>query len=327
MFDPVIIVTELYWRTFRPVANLLQRPWTKTWLIGPVARRLGAITLDMPRDVGRSGKGTIYLLSGTRSRLLVQGVNTDFLHECSAGDYISVGTPGGAMATAKIDRILSTNQLLLSRPFSVSGAVGRTYYPLRATGGEVDLVSRPRPYFLASKIDRSSLYSSIMKSLNAGNSLLVFPEGVSHDPPGFLPFRGEYWSESRVCRAINKADWIYTAGVAAIALEDSISNRPSASALVPCAIQYSKAQEFRSEVHIYFLRPISIPKDLQDQYRQGEKDEAQNLLLGMIQESIQKGTEELRSLDAQVSVRQPVCKIDFMLSITHKSDTGTYANG
>jgi len=56
--------------------------------------------------------------------------------------------------------------------------------------------------------------------------------------------------------------------------------------IVPCGMNYFHAHKFRSRAVIEFGNPIEVPKELVDQFREGERRESVGALLDIIYQSL-----------------------------------------
>ena len=190
MVDPGLIMRAIYWKTGRKVTNLVPNVWRNTKLIGFLAKCLDTVVLQRPQDLKRIGSGTIYM--SCESTTVINGAATDFMKEARVGDYLILPKYRGSTATAKIGAIVSSSELILSKPFTPASNASQQLMLQRGINGRSARSSNSGcNYFLASKLDRSELFQTIADKLGSGSSLLMFPEGISHDIQGFLPFHGE----------------------------------------------------------------------------------------------------------------------------------------
>lgn len=76
------------------------------------------------------------------------------------------------------------------------------------------------------------------------------------------------------------------AGVALMALGTLADNPDCGLKIVPCGMNYFHAHKFRSRAVIEFGNPIEVPKELVEQFKQGERRESVGALLDIIYQSL-----------------------------------------
>ncbi|KNC79327.1 hypothetical protein SARC_08276 [Sphaeroforma arctica JP610] len=95
-------------------------------------------------------------------------------------------------------------------------------------------------YKIFKRVDQHKMYGAVYESFLNGSILGIFPEGGSHDRTELLPLK---------------------AGVCIMAL-GAMTTHPGLNVnVVPCGINYSQANRFRSKVVIQFGVPIEIKKE------------------------------------------------------------------
>ena len=80
------------------------------------------------------------------------------------------------------------------------------------------------------------------------------------------------------------------AGVALMALGTLADHPDCGLKIVPCGMNYFHAHKFRSRAVIEFGNPITVPQELVDLFRKGERRESVGSLLDMIYDSLQAVT-------------------------------------
>lgn len=180
MIDAAVVMPSILTYTGRQVSNLVPTIWMKTKFIGCLAKCSGALALQRPVDLKKKGSGILWLPDPVKEPLSVHGSGTRFDIETRPGDYLVLPRYNNAVAVSKIDKIVSAEELVLEYAFSpMQNAVEQTF-------------PKGSAYFVASKLDRTGLYSQVSAHLAKEGSLLIFPEGCSHDTGGLLPFYGMY---------------------------------------------------------------------------------------------------------------------------------------
>lgn len=90
-------------------------------------------------------------------------------------------------------------------------------------------------------LDNNSMFKDSSMALAKKNTILVFPEGFSHDKPELQPLK---------------------TGAARIAIEAEQQHGPLSVKIVPVGLNFDAKQKFRSRVLIYFGEPIdAIPEN------------------------------------------------------------------
>lgn len=173
--------------------------------------------------------------------LKIIGHGTKFTKEAMVKGLIGLPKSKG---NAEIAEILDDETLLLKKEFKKIAA---------------DILQSQSPYKLADKVDQRKVYERVFAHLSHGHSIGIFPEGGSHDRTDLLPLK---------------------AGVAIMAL-GAMQNNPSCDVkIIPCGMNYFHPHKFRSRAVVEFGHPITIPKELVDQYSNPEtsKKAVQDLL-------------------------------------------------
>lgn len=185
MIDPVLVIRTILERSQRSVSSLIPTVWLQTRIVGSIARWLDTITLERPIDFQKKGMGTISMSPNYDNTLCIIGHGTDFMKEAREGDLLFLPRYNGSTASATIKQILSPNKLILKRELSPR----QNALEQLSRGSKTS--SRGCSYFIAPKLDRSNLYKDVSGKLGGGGNVLIFPEGASHDTPGFLPLQSK----------------------------------------------------------------------------------------------------------------------------------------
>lgn len=98
-------------------------------------------------------------------------------------------------------------------------------------------------------MDHNNAYDKIWKSLKDGRCIGIYPEGDSHDRLDLLPLKP---------------------GICIMAL-GAMDKYNIPVKLVPCGLNYSKPQRFRSKAAIEFHPPYEIPMELVEIYRKDKR--------------------------------------------------------
>lgn len=119
-------------------------------------------------------------------------------------------------------------------------------------------------YKLAPHIDQTKVYEAVFDRLRSGGCVGIFPEGGSHDRTGLLPLK---------------------AGVAIMALGALAESPDTDLKVVPVGMNYFHAHKFRSRAVVEFGQPITVPTELVDMYKHGQRREA----IGQLLDSVYQG--------------------------------------
>lgn len=99
------------------------------------------------------------------------------------------------------------------------------------------------------------------------------------------------------------------AGVALMALGTLADNPDCGLKIVPCGMNYFHAHKFRSRAVIEFGNPIEVPKELVEQFKQGERRESVGALLDIIYQSLVAVTvtsPDYETLMVRLPIQQPI---------------------
>ncbi|KAI8988801.1 hypothetical protein BDB01DRAFT_842323 [Pilobolus umbonatus] len=239
----------------------------KRRIIGTIARALHAIPVVRPQDL--AVKGTGKLLVDEQSEFIVRGENTRFTQEVGPRDLISVNKSIKLLVL----EVISDTELKLKSPMN---------------SDEMHVISTGRNFKIIPHINQSVLYEKVHERFNKGGSILIFPEGGSHDRPEMLPLK---------------------AGFSIMALSAIAQNRNLNIKIVPVGLNYFHPHRFRSRAVVSYGTPISIKPELVEKYMKGgaEKHEA-------IAELLNTGYEGLKS----VTINSPSYDVSMLITTARR---------
>jgi len=240
--------------TGRPTSNLIPTVWMRTRVVGFIAKCLDAMILQRPSDHQRRGSGTIFMDKSDNDLYLIRGSGTNFREEVKSGDTLFLPRFNGSTASATVERVISSDVLVLKRPFHPLDTALQQLHPDHGSS-----------YSIAPKLNRTELYTNIATHLAKQGSIMIFPEGASHDTPGFIPFHS---------------------GVAIMALEEKLQYPHSGTVILPCGIRYSAPHVWRSTVDVEFGEPIRVSNAMLEQYQSDGREDAVASLMNSIQEGL-----------------------------------------
>ncbi|EEB07560.1 glycerol-3-phosphate O-acyltransferase [Schizosaccharomyces japonicus yFS275] len=136
--------------------------------------------------------------------------------------------------------------------------------PFRSSASE-KLRSGESNFKIAPKIDQRQVFESVYHRLLHGSCVGLFPEGGSHDRPEMLPLK---------------------AGVAIMALGTLAKDPNCGLTIVPCGMNYFHPHRFRSRAVLEFGAPFSIPSELVEMYKSGERREAIQRVLDLVYDAL-----------------------------------------
>ena len=94
-----------------------------------------------------------------------------------------------------------------------------------------------RPFRVATRPDHSAMFGAVLRRLERGACIGIFPEGGSHDRTDLLPLK---------------------CGVADIALQYACATDGRAVPIVPCGLTYFNGHQFRARAVLEFGPPFSV---------------------------------------------------------------------
>lgn len=280
----------------RRISWLIAEKSFRRKFIGMLARGVGTLPVARAMDNLKPGTGTIYLPDPVNEPTLLRGVGTNFEGPgFEVEGTIALPTINGTSHSTAIAEIRGPEELVLKKAFkhrdALSQLTGRT--DITKDGSCTGDPSDQAPDFKGSKfkvaphVDQTAVYNAVFGRLNAGGCVGIFPEGGSHDRTTLLPLKGR----SHVsCEDYSKLILICLlhslAGVALMALGTLADNPDCGLKIVPCGMNYFHAHKFRSRAVIEFGNPIEVPKELVEQFKQGERRESVGALLDIIYNSL-----------------------------------------
>ncbi|ORY05758.1 hypothetical protein K493DRAFT_333407 [Basidiobolus meristosporus CBS 931.73] len=227
--DPLLLL----FHSPRPISFLMAASSMSRKYIGAFGRSINSIPVARAQDYARKGTGTIQLLDRYNDPTRITGIGTKFTSEIEAGSTIALPNSAGASV---VDEILSDTELVVKKEFKELKALEL----LTANEGTV--------FKIIPHLDQSQVYSAVHERLNQGGCVGIFPEGGSHDRAEMLPLK---------------------VGVAIMAL-GAMSENPGLNVkIVPCGLNYFHPHRFRSRAVVEFGDPLTIPRHLVEQFREG----------------------------------------------------------
>jgi glycerol-3-phosphate O-acyltransferase / dihydroxyacetone phosphate acyltransferase len=199
LIDPVLLSRTILHDSGRPVSNLIPNIWRRMKLVGLLARFLGAITLERPSDFEKRGTGTVVMDHPVSKPCVVRGIGTNFVKEAQVGGLMVLPTVDQRTAVSTIEAIRGPEEIFLKRPFSQPKNAMQQLSVNAANDGQSGFCKTlGSAYKLAPKLDRTKFFESLSTRFDCGKSILIFPEGASHDRPEFIPLNGNSHLEKQI---------------------------------------------------------------------------------------------------------------------------------
>ncbi|ODQ63365.1 hypothetical protein NADFUDRAFT_48230 [Nadsonia fulvescens var. elongata DSM 6958] len=295
--DPMLLMRVIRNEAGRRISFLVAEHSTRRKFIGFMARCTASIPVMRPQDNLKLASGRIFVRDPSNP-LKISGEGTKFTQDCMLRGLI--GLPN-YIGNAEIAEIISDTELVLKNEFKSSKAV--------------KVLKEGTTFKAADHVDQSTVYNKVFDQLCNGACVGIFPEGGSHDRTDLLPLK---------------------AGVAVMAL-GALAKYPDCDVkVVPCGMNYFHPHKFRSRAVIEFGTPITISKDLVNNYLEGgeSKRKAVRNLLAIITDSLKTVTvtcpdyETLMSIQAVRRLYKPVNKripIPLVVELNRRLING-YAN-
>jgi glycerol-3-phosphate O-acyltransferase/dihydroxyacetone phosphate acyltransferase len=129
-----------------------------------------------PQDLATPGAGAIRLSSDRPD--VIEGIDTAFKEQTQPKDLISVSKT----LKMQVEEVISENQIRLSSAVPEADASS-----LKQEQGI--------KYKIIPHVDQHDLFDKVHDSLAQGRSIVIFPEGGSHDRLELLPLKGEPFRE------------------------------------------------------------------------------------------------------------------------------------
>ncbi|KAI9308649.1 hypothetical protein BJ944DRAFT_254437 [Cunninghamella echinulata] len=204
----------------------------KRKLIGTVARWLKSIPVIRPQDLATKGSGTVYFIEGDDD-FIIKGKNTRFTQEVGQRDTLALSKTVQLM----VDSVISDTEIKLKSPLTEEAR------HLLSTHLDDGMTYKVIPH-----VDQGQLYEKVHERLNNGGSIVIFPEGGSHDRSELLPLK---------------------AGFAIMALGAMAENENLNVKIIPVGLNYFHPHRFRSRAVVSYGNPVTIDKSLVEKYKQG----------------------------------------------------------
>ncbi|OBZ85147.1 hypothetical protein A0J61_06803 [Choanephora cucurbitarum] len=174
-------------------------------------------------------KGVGQLLLNENDDALLDGKGTEFKKQVAVRDMIVLSKT----LSLEVVEVLSDTQLRLKKPLTPEAKA---------------LIPTIASYKVIPHVDQGKLYDKVHERLNQGECIVIFPEGGSHDRLEMLPLK---------------------AGFAIMALGAMAENKNLNVKIVPVGLNYFHPHRFRSRAVVSYGAPISISRDLVEDYAKG----------------------------------------------------------
>ncbi|KAJ5190749.1 uncharacterized protein N7498_009734 [Penicillium cinerascens] len=271
--DSLVLMRVIRSEAHRRISWLIAEKSFRRKFIGLLARGIGSLPVARAMDNLKPGTGTVYLPDPVNEPTLLRGVGTNFEGPGFEKEgTIALPTINGTSHSTAIGEIRGPEELILKKPFKHRDALFQLTGRKDIDGnGNFSGDAKPDSDFKGSKfkvaphVDQTAVYEAVFARLNAGGCVGIFPEGGSHDRPSLLPLK---------------------AGVALMALGTLADNPDCGLKIVPCGMNYFHAHKFRSRAVIEFGNPIEVPKEIVEQFKQGDRRESVGALLDIIYQSL-----------------------------------------
>lgn len=125
-----------------------------------------------PQDLAVKGVGK--LVYNKESRFVLNGQGTQFTQQASPRDIIALSKT----LSFEVAEVVSDTELRLKKEL---------------TDEAVELLHDGGAYKIIPHIDQSVLFEKVHDRLNAGECIVIFPEGGSHDRSEMLPLKGLFF--------------------------------------------------------------------------------------------------------------------------------------
>lgn len=270
--DPMVVVSYVA----RPVSFLIAEKSMHRRIIGDIARWMNSIPVIRPQDRSREGHGTFVGFDPESCSLLAS--EDASLADLKPGEHISLKGMGRVLAPLVV--------------VSVDGRRVQVKPPVRpeddpeSPGAPTTLkLSQPTNFKIIPKINQSDIFARVFQSLARGEAIGIFPEGGSSDRTDLLPLK---------------------AGVAVMAL--GAASEGTDVKVVPFGINYTRGHRWRSRIVVDVGRPVVVPAELAEAYRDANKRrEAQAEFLKSVEAALRGVTlnaPDMRSLQILRTMRR-----------------------
>lgn len=262
--DPLLLASEVLKQASRRVSFLIAKKSTKRRLIGTFSRLMRCIPVVRAQDDIKRGVGHI-TTHASGDPLLIQGVGTQFTAQLRTRSQV-VLPKATQYATAEVAEVISDTEIRLRSPLAGPNVDEALRGELEQGGSAPGSAFSTMPY-----VDQREMYSSVYRSLSAGECIGIFPEGGSHDRTDLLPLK---------------------AGVVIMALGAMANDAQLDVKIVPVGLSYFHPHKFRSRAVVEFGEPISVPRDLVTKFEHGgtNKREAIGAMLDIVYDGLKSVT-------------------------------------
>ncbi|WFD44187.1 hypothetical protein MPSI1_002853 [Malassezia psittaci] len=259
--DPLLLASEVRAGSGRHVSFLIAQKSLDRPFVGTIARLFQSIPVSRAADYAKTGKG---FLQRGKDGLHIQGIDTQFTKQLMVRGQLVLEKETD-YASAEVVEILNDTEVRIKKEFSGEEID-------KAFEGQLHGKSEPGArYKCFPYVDQKDMYASVYECLSDGKCLGIFPEGGSHDQTDLLPLK---------------------AGVVIMAL-GAMANDPNLDVkIVPVGMSYFHPHKFRSRAVVEFGRPLSVPKDKLDLFKQGgaEKRRAVSEMLDFVYDGLKSVT-------------------------------------
>ena len=265
-FDPLLLASEVHKQASRRTSFLIAKKSTKRRIVGTFSRLIRCIPVVRAQDDIKRGVGYL-TVHPSGDPLLIQGIDTQFTAQLRTRSQV-VLPKSTQYATAEIAEVISDTEIRLRSPLTGPNVDEALRGELEKDG---DARAPGSTFSTMPYVDQREMYSSVYKSLSAGECIGIFPEGGSHDRTDLLPLK---------------------AGVVIMAL-GAMANDPGLDVkIVPVGLSYFHPHKFRSRAVIEFGEPLSVPRDLVTKFEHGgtNKREAIGAMLDIVYDGLKSVT-------------------------------------
>ena len=278
--DPLILGGTVRHDAKRRISFLIAEKSLRRRFIGFAASLVGSVGVGRALDLKKPAKGKIWLPDPDGDSTLVKGEGTSFADskQYTVGGLLVLPSVNNEAANAEIQEVISDTEIRLKKPFKGDVAYKQLTGQRVGDGNghlsngnekKEDGAFEGIKFSVAPHVDQSKVYEAVFKRLQEGGCIGIFPEGGSHDRTELLPLK---------------------AGVAIMALGALAENPESRVTIVPVGMNYFHPHKFRSRCVIEFGKPITVPPELVEQYKSGDRREPTGKLLDTVTKGLQAVT-------------------------------------
>lgn len=130
-----------------------------------------------PQDLATKGTGTVYYIEGD-DQCIIKGKGTRFTQEVGQRDIIALSKT----VQLTVEKVISDTEIKLKSP--LNDEAQQLLLP-SSNNSDDGLTFKVIPH-----VDQGQLYEKVHERLNQGGSIVIFPEGGSHDRSELLPLKG-----------------------------------------------------------------------------------------------------------------------------------------